>query len=136
MAIYVHRSINGSIKWLGVPAPFCNTRVAWTDNLLVPEARWGDGVRVGDWAWGNKLVFLIGADVMWRSVVTASPYYLTGIPPENVRTTARRVRDALLQEHLLPRSQNFLSVHHIGGDERVNRSDDNWDNLWDEPVDH
>ena len=41
-ALYGQRSINGSVEWLGIPAPFCDTGVAWTDNLLVPKARCRD----------------------------------------------------------------------------------------------
>ena len=43
--IYGQRSINGSVEWIGIPAPFCNTGVAWTDNLLIPEMGWKHGVR-------------------------------------------------------------------------------------------
>ena len=50
--------------------------MAWTDNLLVHEERWGDGVRVGSWAWRNKPGFLIGFDVLWRGVVPVCAAYL------------------------------------------------------------
>ena len=134
MSIYGQRSINGSIGWLGIPAPFCDTGVALTDNLLVPKARWEDVVRVGDWARGSQPVFLIGADVPWHRV---SPARVACLPrsPENARTTARRVRDARLWEHCLVQAQNILYAHHTGGDERVHLYDDDWDYLWDEPAD-
>ena len=135
MAIYGQRSINGSIEWLGVPAPFFDTGVDWTDNILVPSPRLGDGVMVGDWYWGTQPGFLIGADVPWRNVVPACLAYLPRSPPENVCATTRHIPDTFLQEHRLEQSQNVLYAHHIGGDERVNRSDDNWDDLWDEPAD-
>ena len=48
--IYGQKSINGSIKWLGVPAPSCGTGVAWTGNLLVPNPRWGYGRGYKRWA--------------------------------------------------------------------------------------
>ena len=51
------------------------------------------------------------------------------------RATARRVRDAFPWEHGLARAQNVLYAHHIGSDGRVNWSDDDWDDLWDEPAD-
>ena len=43
VAIYGRQSINGSVEWLDLPAPFCDTGVAWTENILVPSSRWGDG---------------------------------------------------------------------------------------------
>ena len=49
--------------------------------------------------------------------------------------TPRRVRDARLQEHRLAQPQNLLHSYQIGGDERFNPSDDDWDDLWDEPAD-
>ena len=46
--------------------------------------------------------------------------------PENARATARRVRDVRLWEHRLTQAQHLLYDHHIGSDERVNWSDDEW----------
>ena len=60
--------------------------VSWTDNLLIPEARWGDGVRVGYWAWGTQPGVLIGAGVPWHGVIPAPPAYLPRSPLENLRT--------------------------------------------------
>ena len=40
--MYGRKYINGSVKWLGVPAAFCDTEVAWTENILVPNPRWVD----------------------------------------------------------------------------------------------
>ena len=31
--IYGRKSIHGSVKWLGVPAPYCGTGVTWTENI-------------------------------------------------------------------------------------------------------
>ena len=42
VALKGQRSINGSVEWLGIPAPFCDTGVAWTDNILVPKTCCGD----------------------------------------------------------------------------------------------
>ena len=127
--------MNRSVKWIGVPAPFYDTGVACTDNILVLSLSWGDGVRVGDWAWGTQPGVLIGADVTWSSVVPNCPAYLTKSTLENARATACRIRDAHLWENRLARDQNVLYPHHIGGDERVIRSNGNWDDLWDEPAD-
>ena len=78
-------------------APFYDIGVAWIDNILVPIPRWGEGVTVVDWALGNQHGVLIGADVLWRSVLPVCPYYLPRSPPENTRVTAHRVHVALLQ---------------------------------------
>ena len=80
MAIYGQRSINDSIKWLGIPAPFCDTGVAWTDNLLVPEARRGDKVRVGACSWETQPGVLVGVNVLWHGAVSAHTAYLPRIP--------------------------------------------------------
>ena len=80
VAIYGQRYINGRFKWLDVPAPFCDAGMAWTDNLLVPEARWGDGVRFGAWAWGNQPGFLIVFDVPWHGVFPSRSAYLPRSP--------------------------------------------------------
>ena len=135
MAIYGQESINGSVKWLGVPAPFCDTGVAGTENILVPSPHWGDRVGVGYWDWVAHSGVIIRDDVPWRSALPARPDHLPRSPPENACATARRVRDALLREHRLTRAQNVLYAHQIDGVGRVNCSDDDWDDLWDEPAD-
>ena len=135
VAIYGQISINGSVELISVPAPFCNNGVAWTDNLLVPESRWGDEVRVGKWAWVTKPGVLIGAEVLLRSVIPACPAYLPRSPPKNARATARRVCDACLLENCLARAQNILYTQHICGDEQVNWSYENWDDIWDKLAD-
>ena len=48
--IYGQKSINGSVEWLGIPAPSCGTGAAWTENILVPNSRWGDGGNNETWA--------------------------------------------------------------------------------------
>ena len=39
VSIYGRKLINGSVEWLGVPAPSCDTGVTWTENILVPDSR-------------------------------------------------------------------------------------------------
>ena len=77
------------------------------------------------------LLVLIGVDAPWRGVIPACLSYLTRSPPENSHTTARHVYDACLWEHRLAQAQNVLYAHNIVSDERVNRSDDDWDDLQD-----
>ena len=59
---------------------------------------------------------------MLRGAFPARAAYLPR-SPENVRVTARHVRDTCLWEHRLAQAQNILYAHHIGGDEQVNRCD-------------
>ena len=41
---------HGSVERIDVPAPSCGTGVAWTENILVPDSRWGDGGSYKTWA--------------------------------------------------------------------------------------
>ena len=65
--------MNGSVKWLGVPASFCDTGVAWTENILILSPRWVDVVTYTTWSLGTEPGVLIGAAVLWCSVVPACP---------------------------------------------------------------
>ena len=104
VAILGQKSINGSIKWLGITAPFCDTGVAWTNNFLVTEALWGDRGTVETWDLGNKSgVCFSGVDVPWRGAVLFCAVYLPR-SPENACATAHRLRDIRLWEHRLARA--------------------------------
>ena len=48
--IYDRKSINGNAERLGVPAPSCGTEVAWSENILAPNSRWGDRGNYETWA--------------------------------------------------------------------------------------
>ena len=52
MSIYGRISINGSVEWLIVTCFGCDDGPPWTDNIVCPGLCWGDGSRVGAWAWG------------------------------------------------------------------------------------
>ena len=41
--IYGRKSIDGSVEWLGVPAPSYGTGFPWNENIFVPNSCWGDG---------------------------------------------------------------------------------------------
>ena len=100
--------------------------MAWTENILVPSLRWGDGFTYATWALGTKYGVLITADVPWRSIFPVCLDYLPRSPPENERATTRRVRDTRLHEKRMARAQNVLYAHHIDIDGQVNWSDDDW----------
>ena len=97
--------MNGSVESIIFPAPFYDTELAWTENILVPSPHWKDGVRVGDWDWGTQPGVLVRSYVPCGSVIPARPTYLPRSPPENGHATA-------------PLSQNVLYAHHIGPDGR------------------
>ena len=44
------REPHGSVERLSIPAPSCGTGVAWTENILIPNSRWGDGRGYEIWA--------------------------------------------------------------------------------------
>ena len=124
---YGRKSINGSIKWLGVPAPSCGTGVAWNGNILVPNPHWGDGHSYESWALSTRYRPRFGGrSVPWRGTVPFYPDYITS-SPENARARVGRIRDVCLWENRLARAQTLLRDLHLGGDERGNRSDDSLD---------
>ena len=73
--------MNGSVEYLGVPAPSCDTGVAWTENLLVPNLRWGDGCGYKHWDLETRSIPLFGGrSVPWRGAVPFRPDYLPNSP--------------------------------------------------------
>ena len=50
VSIYIQKMINGSVERLDVPAPSYGTGIAWTENILVPNSRWGGGGTYETWA--------------------------------------------------------------------------------------
>ena len=72
--IYGQKSINGSVEWLGVPAPSYNTGVAWTEIILVPNPRWGDGRGYERWDLATRYRPRFGGrSVPWRGTVPFCP---------------------------------------------------------------
>ena len=39
--IFDRKSINGSVEWLGVPAPVRTYGASWADNILFTSTSWG-----------------------------------------------------------------------------------------------
>ena len=129
VSIYDQKSINGTVEWLGTPAPFCDTGVAWPENILVPGPRWGDGGNYKTWDLQTQYgVRFGGRSVPWRGAV---PFCAAFLPRSlvNTRAITRRVQDICLRENRLALVQTILHTHHTGGDEWVNQSDhdlDSW----------
>ena len=88
VVVYGRKAINGSVKWFSIPAPFCDTGVAWSENILVPSPRWGDRVTYATWYLGTQSGVLIGADDTCRSFVLARLAYLPRIPQKCARNCA------------------------------------------------
>ena len=92
MATYGQRSINGSVEWLGIPAPFCDTGVAWTDDLLVPKDCWGDRYTVETWDLGTKSGVCYGeVDVPWRGAIFSVRRTFLGVWKTRVQLRAASV---------------------------------------------
>ena len=54
---------------------------------------------------------------------------------ENMRASAHRIRDGLLQYKCTARMQSPSTCRNPIRSRQVNRWNDDWDDLWDEPVD-
>ena len=116
--IYGQKTINGSVEWLGVPAPFCDTGIAWTENILVPNLCWGDGRGYERWALVNCSIPRFGGrSIPWRGAVPFRPDYVPS-SPENARARGCCVRDVRLRENCLARAQTLLRNLYFGGDGR------------------
>ena len=74
-----------------------------------------------------------GVDVPWRGAIPARPAYLPR-SPKNARTTVRRFRDNIIQEHCMERVQSLSESWHILRYKMGNQTDCAWDDVWDEPV--
>ena len=129
--IYGRKSINGSVEWIVVPDLSCNTGVAWTKNILVPNLCWGDRRSCKRWASATHCrPHFGGRSVPWHGVVPFRSNYVPS-SPENARARIRRVLDNHLRENRLERAQTLLRNLHFGG-ERGNGSNDSLDGWVDE----
>ena len=90
-------SINGSFQWLGVTTPLRNDGPPWTDNTLDSSPSWVTSGTATNPNWGIQPGGLYGSvAVLWSGPVFAMPAYAFR-SLENMRSSARRVRDDLLQ---------------------------------------
>ena len=124
--------MNGIVEWLGVPAPFCDTGMAWTENILVPNPFWGDRSGYKRWDFATRTQPRFGGrSVPWHGLVPFRPDYVPS-SPENTCARARRICDIRLQENRLVWAQTLLRDLHFDGDEWGNESDDSLDGWVDE----
>ena len=133
--MFGRNSTNGSVKRLGVPDFLMNDGPPWTANLLSPYASWGDRGPITNLKWGSQYVW--GPDsvfVFWNRPIRVLSVYHRMIF-ENPRSAARRIRDNLLRENCTACMQSPSTCHNPICDCLVNQRDDDWDDLWDEPVD-
>ena len=118
MFIYGRKSINGSVEWLGVPAPSCGTGFAWTENIFVTNSRWGDGRGYKRWAFATRSRPRFGGrSVPWRGAVPSFPNYVLGY--------------VHLQERCLAQAQSLLRNPDLDGNESGYGSDERLDGLAD-----
>ena len=78
VTIFGWRYINVSVEWLGTLVHFYDTTgVPWTDNILVPELRWGDGGNYKTWDVKTQYVVrFVGRSVPWCGAVPFCAAYL------------------------------------------------------------
>ena len=90
--IYGRKSINGSVEWLDIPAPSCDTGVAWTENTVVPNPCWGDRRGYGRWDLATHSRPLLGGrSVPCRGVVPFRPDYVPSSPEMHAQGRAASV---------------------------------------------
>ena len=90
-------SINGSVQWLGVPAPLRTDGLPWTDNIFAPSPAWRTGGTATNPNLGSQPGGPYGSVVVpWSGTVRAMLTYVRR-SPENTGRDMRRVRDDLLE---------------------------------------
>ena len=129
------KPINGSVQWLGVPH-FLRTNVPpWTNNILAPSPSWGTGGTAINPNWWSQPGRPYGSvAVPCSDTVRVMPAYVCR-SPENTRSAVRRVYDKLLQDNCTSRMQSLSTSHSLLRNRLVNQWNDNWNYIWDEPVD-
>ena len=110
-AIFVQKSINWSFEFLDLADSLSTCGIYWIKNIVCPSPSWVVRDTLEHFNWGGQPGGCYGGvDVLWRE---SAPVCLAYLPrrPENVRVTARRVRDDLIREHRLerPKSPRFLA---------------------------
>ena len=106
------KSINGSVKWLGVPDSLRTNVTPCTDIILAPSPDWGIRGNGKNPNWGSQPGGPYGnIAVLWSRPIISMPAYVSRIW-ENMRSSARRVREDLLREnHLTHRESLHLPQH-------------------------
>ena len=93
-------SINGSVQWLGVPAPLSTNGSPGTDNTFAPSFDWRTGGTDTNPNWGRKPGGAYGSvAVLWSGPACVMPSYIQR-SLENTCSAASRVRDNLLHDNL------------------------------------
>ena len=129
-------SINGSIQWLGVPAPLRTDGPLCNDNILAHSPAWETGGTATNPNWGSQPGGPYDSvDVLSSGPVRAMPDYVRR-SLENTCSAVRRVCEDLLRDNCMVRMQSLSTSLSILRNSLVNRRDCDWDNLYDEPVDH
>ena len=116
-------SINGSVKWLVIPAPLSTDGTPWTDNILAPSTAWGTSGTATNPNWTIQPGGLyVSVAVPWSSPVCAMPVYVRR-SLENMRRAVHRVHENLLEENRTARMQSISTSCSIFHNCLVNRPD-------------
>ena len=127
--------INGSVQWLGIPAPLRNYGPPYTNNILATSPDWVTGGTDTNPNWGSQPGGPYGSvAVLWSGLVRSMPAYVRRIL-KNTHSAACHIRDDLLRDNRMVRMQSISISRSILHDCLVNWQDYDWDNLWDDPVD-
>ena len=109
-----------------------NSATQTTENILVPNSRWGDGGNYQTWDLETRSRPRFGGIIVYlRGAVPFRPNYVPS-SLENVRARARHICDVPLWERRLAWAQTLLHDLHFDGDEQGYGSDDSLDGWVDE----
>ena len=105
--------INGSVQWLGVPAPLKTYGLPWTDNILASSSACVTGGNYTNPNWLSQPDEPYGIfSVLWSGPAHAMLSYVRRIP-ENTCSTTRRIHDNLLQENCTACMQSLSTSRSI-----------------------
>ena len=132
--MFVRKSINGSVEWLGVSRFLRNDGTPWTLNILSPYDDWGGrGYSTRKKLSSGSGGYSGSVFINWNWPASVLPIYHWRIC-ENTCSAARRARDDLLMENRMYRMKISSTCRKPIRGCLVNRRDDALDDLWDVSV--
>ena len=95
--MFGRNSINGSVKWLGVPDLLRNFWPPWTLNILAPYDNWGyrGSSTSPNWGSGSRRNYG-GVSILWNRPARVFPVYHRRVF-ENTRSAARHALKTSLE---------------------------------------
>ena len=98
MFIYGRKLINGSVEWLVVPAPFCDTGVAWTEISWFPIHIGGTDMATNVGLWQLALDLVLEEEVSLGVARSLSVLITFRVGQKCVRKGAPRLRHSPVVE--------------------------------------